>query len=196
MEKSYRRKVVYLGRKCKYAKVLHQKMKKNNHNFQAIARILTTSIVTVSAGTRSSWCLCWRIMSGCAVLVTASLAHVLVLIVANHNPSFNTTWLRHQAATLNDLVFTSTMEAVCIGCSKGMFLFGTYLGDSDVLFQFLKDHKLVTASESAQNVKVKLLSIIRGASTVNYSLPTSRTPSLLPQQSKQDLLGKKGFWVG
>ena len=28
MEKSYRRKVVYLGLKCKYVKVLHQKMKK------------------------------------------------------------------------------------------------------------------------------------------------------------------------
>ena len=31
--------------------------------------------------------------------------------------------------------------------------------------------------QSAQNVKVKLLSIIRGVSTVNYCLPTFRTPS-------------------
>ena len=86
-------------------------------------------------------------MSACAVLVTASIADALFLIVDNHNPPFNTTWLRHQAPTLNDLVFTSTMEAVCIGCSKGMFSFGTYLGNSDVLFQFLKDHKLVPASQ-------------------------------------------------
>ena len=31
--------------------------------------------------------------------------------------------------------------------------------------------------QSAQNVKVKLLSIIRGVSTINYCLPTFRTPS-------------------
>ena len=31
--------------------------------------------------------------------------------------------------------------------------------------------------QSAQNVKVELLSIIRGVSTVNYCLPTFRTPS-------------------
>ena len=31
--------------------------------------------------------------------------------------------------------------------------------------------------QSAENVKVKLLSIIRGVSTVNYCLPTFRTPS-------------------
>ena len=34
--------------------------------------------------------------------------------------------------------------------------------------------------QSAQNVKVKLLSIIRGVSTVNYCLPTFRTPSPYP----------------
>ena len=50
------------------------------------------------------------------------------------------------------------MEAVCTGCSKGIFSFGSYLGDSDILFQFLKGHRLVPAS--AQNVKVKLLSIM------------------------------------
>ena len=48
MEKSYRRKVVYLGLKCKYAKVLHRKMKKKQpHNFQTIVRILTKSNVIV-----------------------------------------------------------------------------------------------------------------------------------------------------
>ena len=50
--------------------------------------------------------------------------------------------------------------------------------------------------QSAQNVKVKFLSIIRGVSTVNYCLPTFRTPSLYPQQFKRDPLGKRGFWVG
>ena len=50
--------------------------------------------------------------------------------------------------------------------------------------------------QSAQNVKVKLLSIIRGVSTVNYCLPTFRTPFPLPQQFKRDPLGKRGFWVG
>ena len=34
--------------------------------------------------------------------------------------------------------------------------------------------------QSAQNVKVKLLSIIRGVSTVNYCLPTFGTPSPFP----------------
>ena len=50
--------------------------------------------------------------------------------------------------------------------------------------------------QSAQNVKVKFLTIIRGVSTVNYCLPTVRTPSPLPQQFKRDPLGKRGFWVG
>ena len=50
--------------------------------------------------------------------------------------------------------------------------------------------------QSAQNVKAKLLSIIRGVSTVNYCLPTFRTPSPYPQQFQRDLLGKRGFWVG
>ena len=39
-------------------------------------------------------------------------------------------------------------------------------------------------------------SLIRGVSTVNYCLPTFRTPSLYPQQFKRDPLGKRGFWVG
>ena len=43
---------------------------------------------------------------------------------------------------------------------------------------------------------VFFLPTFRGASTVNYCLPTFRTPSLYSQQSKQDLLGKRGFWVG
>ena len=49
--------------------------------------------------------------------------------------------------------------------------------------------------QSAQNVKVKLLSIIRGVSTVNYCLPTFRTPSPYPN----NLSGtgwERGFWVG
>ena len=52
--------------------------------------------------------------------------------------------------------------------------------------------------QSAQNVKVKLLSIIRGVSTVNYCLPTFRTPSpyRVPQQFKQDPLGKRVFLGG
>ena len=50
MEKSYRRKAVYLGLKCKYAKVLHGKMKKKiPHNFPTTARILTKSNVIVTA---------------------------------------------------------------------------------------------------------------------------------------------------
>ena len=47
--------------------------------------------------------------------------------------------------------------------------------------------------QSAQNAKVKLLSIIRGVSTVNYCLPTFRTPSPYPNG---DPLGKREFWVG
>ena len=50
--------------------------------------------------------------------------------------------------------------------------------------------------QSAQNVKVKFLSIIRGVSTVHYCLPTVKTPSPYPQQFKRDPLGKRGFWVG
>ena len=50
--------------------------------------------------------------------------------------------------------------------------------------------------QSGQNVKVKLLSIIRGVSTVNYCLPNFQNPLPLPQQFKRDLLGKRGFWVG
>ena len=38
------------------------------------------------------------------------------------------------------------MEAVCNGCASGIFSLGSYLGDSDAQFQFLKEHKLVPAS--------------------------------------------------
>ena len=68
MEKSYRRIVVYLGLKCKYAKVLHQKMKQTQpHNFQTSDRILTKSNAIASAATERSYSLCWRIMSACAI---------------------------------------------------------------------------------------------------------------------------------
>ena len=50
--------------------------------------------------------------------------------------------------------------------------------------------------QSAENVKVKLLSIISGVSTVNYCLPTFQNLLPLPQQFKRDPLGKRGFWVG
>ena len=52
--------------------------------------------------------------------------------------------------------------------------------------------------QSAQNVKVKLLLTIRGFSTVNYCLPGTyfQNPLPLPQQFKQDPLGKRRFWVG
>ena len=42
--------------------------------------------------------------------------------------------------------------------------------------------------QSAQNVKVKLLSMIRGVSTVNYCLTYFQNP--LPQQFKRNPLGK------
>ena len=43
----------------------------------------------------------------------------------------------------------------------------------------------------SQNVKVKLLSIVRGVSTVNYCLPTFRTPSPTPTIFAGPV-GKKG----
>ena len=53
--------------------------------------------------------------------------------------------------------------------------------------------------ESAQNVKVKLLSIIRGVSTVKYCLPTFRTPSPYPNNlsgpvEKKGALGGVNRW--
>ena len=48
----------------------------------------------------------------------------------------------------------------------------------------------VPALYSAQNVKVKLLSIVRGVSTINYCFPTFRTPSPYPN----NLSGTR--WVG
>ena len=49
--------------------------------------------------------------------------------------------------------------------------------------------------QSAQNVKVKLLSITRGVSTVNYCLPTFRTPSPYPNNLAGPV-GKKGVLGG
>ena len=48
---------------------------------------------------------------------------------------------------------------------------------------------------SAQNVKVKLLSIIRGFNS-KLLLTYFQNPLPLPQQSKRDPLGNRGFWVG
>ena len=50
--------------------------------------------------------------------------------------------------------------------------------------------------QSAQNVKVKLLSIIRGVSTVNYYLPTSRTSSPYPNNLSRTCWEKEGFGWG
>ena len=49
--------------------------------------------------------------------------------------------------------------------------------------------------QSAQNVKVKLLSIIRGFSTVNYCLLTFRTPSPYPNNLSGPV-GKEGILGG
>ena len=134
--------------------------------------------------------LCDSFISTCAVLVTASLAHALFLVVAIHISPFNTTW-SSSSPTVNDSVFSSTMEAVRTGCSKGIFSLGRYLGDSDVLFQFLTHHKLVSASRKCPKCASEITinnnyfcrcdrQRIRGASTVSYSLPTSRTPIPTP----------------
>ena len=50
--------------------------------------------------------------------------------------------------------------------------------------------------QSAQNVKVKLLSIIRGVSTVNYCLPTFRTPSPYPNNLSGTCWENGGFGWG
>ena len=52
--------------------------------------------------------------------------------------------------------------------------------------------------QSAQNVKVKLLSIItgRGVSTVNYCLPTFGSPSPYPNNLSGTRWERGGFWVG
>ena len=49
--------------------------------------------------------------------------------------------------------------------------------------------------QSAQNVKLKLLSIIRGVSTINYCLPTFRTTSPYPNNLSGTRWGNRGFWV-
>ena len=51
--------------------------------------------------------------------------------------------------------------------------------------------------QSAQNVKVKFLSIIiRGVSTVNYCLPTVRTPSPYPNNLSRTRWERGGFEWG
>ena len=50
--------------------------------------------------------------------------------------------------------------------------------------------------QSAQNVKVKLLSIIRGVSIVNYCLPTFRTPSPYPNNLSGTHWERGGFGWG
>ena len=47
--------------------------------------------------------------------------------------------------------------------------------------------------QSAQNVKVKLLSIIRGVSTVNYCLPTFRISSPYPNNLSGTRWERGGF---
>ena len=50
--------------------------------------------------------------------------------------------------------------------------------------------------QSAQNVKVKLLSIIRGSFNSKLLLTYFQNHLPLPQQFLWDQLGKRGFWVG
>ena len=50
-----------------------------------------------------------------------------------------------------------------------------------------------TIVQRAQNVKVKLLSIIRGVSTVNYCLPTFGTPSPYPKNLSGTRWERGGF---
>ena len=50
--------------------------------------------------------------------------------------------------------------------------------------------------ESAQNVKVKLLSIIKKCFNSKLLLTYFQNPLPLPQQFKWDPLGKRGFLVG
>ena len=50
--------------------------------------------------------------------------------------------------------------------------------------------------QSAQNVKVKFLSIIRGVSTVNYCLPTVRTPSPYPNNLSGTHWEREDFGLG
>ena len=52
-------------------------------------------------------------MSACAVLVTASLVHELFLAAANQISPFNTIQ-SSSSPTVNDSVFSSTMEAVWV----------------------------------------------------------------------------------
>ena len=55
---------------------------------------------------------------------------------------------------------------------------------------------LASILQSAQNVKVKFLSIIRGVSTVNYCLPTVRTPSPYPNNLSGTRWERGGFGLG
>ena len=127
-------------------------------------------------------------------LLTASLAHVPFVFVANQISLFNSP-RSGSSMTVNDSVLNSTMEAVRTGCSKGIFLLGRYLGDSDVLSQ-LVTNILVPAFQKwpkcASEITINYFlrrdrQRTRCALTVNYSLPNSRAPSPLPQQSGQAL---------
>ena len=57
------------------------------------------------------------------------------------------------------------MESECTACSKGLFALVTYISESDVLLQVLKDHKLVPATrkcpkcESVLNIDLHWLPI-------------------------------------
>ena len=59
------------------------------------------------------------------------------------------------SAAVNYSILSSTMEAVCSRRSKGIFS----LGDSDVLFQILKDHKLVPASRKSPKCEITINNI-------------------------------------
>ena len=98
------------------------------------------------------------------------------------------------------------MEAVRTACSKGIFSLGSYLADSDALFQFLKDHKLLPASQKCPKCESEITinnnyffrcdtgrHRIRGASTVNYCLPTFTTPSPYPNNLSGTRWERRGF---
>ena len=94
-------------------------------------------------GIGGSRCLCWGfsgdllgIHESMCCLVTASFAHAPFLVVANQISPFNTT-RSGSSLTVKDSVLSSTMEAIRTGSSKGIFSLGRYLGDGDVLFQFV-----------------------------------------------------------
>ena len=138
-------------------------------------------------------CLCDSFISACAIYP-----------VANQISPFNTT-RSGSSLTVNDSdsVLSSKMEAVRTECSKGIFSLGRFLGNSDFLFQFVTHHKLVPAfrkwPKCASEITINNYHLrcdrqrIRGAATVNYSLPNSRTASLYPNNLCGPV-GKEGFF--